>query len=91
MSQIPEKIEVLIEGQGCVVIPAELCKAIGGVPGERLIVYVEDGRLVLEQRNSVLARLRARFSQLPVDMSLSDELIQERRAEARKENEREPI
>jgi bifunctional DNA-binding transcriptional regulator/antitoxin component of YhaV-PrlF toxin-antitoxin module len=91
MSQIPEKMEVLIEGHGCVVIPAELCKATGGVPGERLIVYVEDGRLVLEQRDSVLARLRARFSQLPAGMSLSDELIQGRRAEAREENGREPV
>jgi bifunctional DNA-binding transcriptional regulator/antitoxin component of YhaV-PrlF toxin-antitoxin module len=91
MTQTSEKIEVMIEGQGCVVIPAELCKAIGGLPGETLIAYVEDGKLVLEQRNSVLARVRARFSEIPADVSLSDELIQERRAEAREENEREPI
>ncbi len=91
MAQTPEKIEVTIEGQGCVVIPAELCKAIGGLPGETLLVYVEDGKLVLEQRNSVFARLRARFSQIPAEVSLSDELIQERRTEAREENEREPV
>ena len=91
MAQTPEKIEVKIEGQGCVVIPAELCRAIGGVPGETLVVYVEDGKLVLEQPNSVLARWRARFSQIPAEVSLSDELIQERRAEAHEENEREPV
>jgi bifunctional DNA-binding transcriptional regulator/antitoxin component of YhaV-PrlF toxin-antitoxin module len=91
MTQISEKVEVMIEGQGCVVIPAELCKAIGGVPGGTLIVYVENGKLVLEQRNNILARLRARFSQIPADVSLSDELIHDRKAEAREENEREPV
>ncbi|MGA9769381.1 MAG: AbrB/MazE/SpoVT family DNA-binding domain-containing protein [Blastocatellia bacterium] len=80
-----------IEEQGCVVIPAELCRAIGGVPGETLVVYVEDGKLVLEQPNSVLARLHARFSQIPAEVSLSDELIQERGAVAHEENEREPV
>ena len=91
MSQTPEKIEVTIEGQGCVIIPAELCKAIGGLPGETLIVYVEDGKLVLEQRDNVLARWHARFSQIPAEVSLSDELIQERKADARQENELEPV
>jgi len=89
MSQ--EIVEVQVEPQGNVVIPAELCKAIGGVPGETLIAHIEDGRLVVEQRQSVLARLRARFAVVPADVSLSDELIQERRAETHKEQERESI
>jgi len=89
MSQ--EIIEVQVEPQGNVVIPAELCKAIGGAPGEILIAHIEDGRLVLEQRQSVLARLRARFAVVPADVSLSDELIQERKAEVHKEQERESI
>ena len=51
----------------------------------------EDKRLGLKQSNNVLARLRAQFSQVPTDVSLSDELIQERKAEVREENELEPI
>ncbi len=51
----------------------------------------EDKRLMLEQSNSVLGRLRARFSQVLANVSLSDELIQERKAEAREENELESI
>lgn len=89
MSQ--EIVEVQVEAQGSVVIPAELCQAIGGAPGETLIAHIENGRLVLEQRQSVLARLRARFAVVPTDISLSDELIQERRAEAHKEQGLEPI
>lgn len=109
MAQTPEKIEVTVEEQGWVVIPAELCKAIGGVPGESITIQVKDGRivvtarkqklfvdvedekLVLEQRDNVLAKLRARFSQVPAEVSLSDELIQERKAEAREENELEQV
>lgn len=89
MAQRINQVEVPIEPQGNAVIPAELCKAIGGLPGETLIAHIEDGKLVLEERKGVLARLRSRFAAIPADVSLSDELIQERRAEAAKEQERE--
>jgi bifunctional DNA-binding transcriptional regulator/antitoxin component of YhaV-PrlF toxin-antitoxin module len=91
MAQRLNQVEVPIEPQGNAVIPAELCKAIGGLPGETLIAHVEDGRLVLEERKGMLARLRSRFATLPADISLSDELIRERRAEVRKEQERESV
>lgn len=44
-----------------------------------------DGRLVLEKREAVLERLKRRFSHIPPGVSLVDELIAERRAEARRE------
>jgi bifunctional DNA-binding transcriptional regulator/antitoxin component of YhaV-PrlF toxin-antitoxin module len=91
MAQRLNQIEVQIEPQGNAIIPAELCKAIGGLPGETLIAHVEDGKLVLEQRKGVLARLRSHFSAIPADVSLSDELIRERRAEACKEQESESV
>jgi hypothetical protein len=37
-------------------------------------------RLLDEPRQSVLTRLRSRFAVVPAEVSLSDELIQERRA-----------
>lgn len=51
----------------------------------------EDKKPAIEQSNNVLTRLRTLFSQVPARVSLSDELIQERKAKAREENEFEPI
>jgi hypothetical protein len=41
--------------------------------------------LVLEKRKVELQRLRQRFAHIPAGVSLADELISERRAEARRE------
>ena len=57
-----------------------------GICGHILVGHVEDGRLVLERRASVLRRVQARFSAaVPRDVSLAEELIAERREEARRE------
>ena len=50
-----------------------------------MVARVEDGRLVLEKGEQILARLRDTFSQVPQEISLVDELIAERREEARRE------
>jgi hypothetical protein len=42
------------------------------------------GRLAPEEREAVLQRLRQRFAHIPAGVSLADELISERRAEARR-------
>jgi len=57
------------------------------LPGETLVARVDDGRLVLETREHILARVRSWFAQVPRDVSLVDELIAERREEARREAE----
>jgi len=62
-----------------------LRQELGISPGDTLLASVEDARLVLEKRESVLERLRQRFAHLPADVRLSDELIADRRAEARRE------
>ncbi len=78
--------ELKIGPQGCGVIPASMRKALGREPGHILVGHVEDGRLVLERRASVLRRVQARFSAaVPRDVSLAEELIAERREEARRE------
>jgi hypothetical protein len=52
-----------------------------------LIARVKDGQLVLEKREQILARVQSWFDQVPRDVSLVDELIAERREEARREAE----
>ncbi len=77
--------EVQIGAQGRVVIPAGLRKSLNLKPGDRLIARQEGERLVLEHRETIEKRLQDRFRHIPRQVSLVDELIAERRAEATKE------
>lgn len=74
--------EVQVGAQGRVVIPAALRKAMKLEPGDRLVVRKVGESLVLERREVVERRLRERFRHIPREVSLADELIAERRAEA---------
>lgn len=83
-----EVAELRIGPQGRVVIPASMRKALGLEPGQTLVGHIEEGRLVLEPRDTVLRRVQARFAAaVPRDVSLAEELIAERREEARREAE----
>ena len=82
-----KRTEVHVGPQGRVVLPAHLRRALGIHPGETLLARIEDGRLMLEKPEQVLARLQERFSRVPSEVNLADELISERREEARKEAE----
>ncbi len=74
--------------QGRVVIPAELRRALHLEQGEVLVGRVVDESLVLERRATILARLQARFAgTVPQSVSLADDLIADRRDEARRESE----
>ena len=68
--------------QGRIVIPAPIRKALGLKPGAVVMGRIEDGKVVLSRSNP-LEELRAMFKK--VKRSLSEELIAERREEARKE------
>ncbi len=78
-------MEVQVGAQGRVVLPAALRRALGIGTGDRLMVRQGGGRIVMEKREATLARLRSRFSGVPREVSLADELIRERRAEAARE------
>jgi AbrB family looped-hinge helix DNA binding protein len=84
----PEVAEVRIGRQGRLVVPAPLRRRLGIEAGDVLVARAEDGRLVLEPRDAILARLQRRFAKIPADVSLVDELLAERRAEARRERRR---
>lgn len=78
--------ETQMGAQGRVVIPAELRRALGLKPGDRLIARREGDSLVLGRREAIEQRLWALFARIPKDVSLVDELIAERREAARREN-----
>jgi AbrB family looped-hinge helix DNA binding protein len=88
MSQSHEPAEIRVGPQGRLVIPAPLRRTLGIDPGDTLVIRLEDNRLVLEKRETILARLRDRFRRVPPEVSLADELIRERREEVRREAER---
>ncbi len=80
-----ETFEVTVGPQGRLVVPAPLRRRLGVAPGDVLVARIDDNRLVLEQREAVLARLRARLAVVPADIDMADELIAERREAARQE------
>jgi AbrB family looped-hinge helix DNA binding protein len=85
MATHPSSNEVQVGAQGRLVIPAALRKALRLEPGDRLIARQEGETLVLERREAIEKRLQDRFRHIPKKVSLVDELIAERRAEAAKE------
>jgi AbrB family looped-hinge helix DNA binding protein len=73
---------------GRVVIPAAIREEMGLQPGESLLMDVEDGVLRIESYRSRIRRIQQSLARLiPPGRCLSDELIAERREEARREME----
>ncbi len=60
-------------------------------PGATLVLSVEDGRVVMESREQLIARIRREVAASwtgPAEASAADELITDRRAEAEAEDQR---
>lgn len=85
MNELSKSVEVHLGRQGRLVIPAALRRLLGFEEGDTLVAREEAGRLVLEKPEMIKQRLKARFARVPSDRSLVDELIAERREEAKKE------
>ncbi|MCL4861351.1 MAG: AbrB/MazE/SpoVT family DNA-binding domain-containing protein [Caldilineaceae bacterium] len=85
MSEQLQGVEVQVGPQGRLVIPASLRRAWQIERGQILIARLDGERLVLEKPAQVLRRVKGRFAALRGQPSLADELIAERRAEARRE------
>ncbi len=80
--------QITVGPQGRIVIPAPLRKALNIQEGQRLIAHVEKGRLVMDTAQGILERIQAEFARkVPRGVSAVDELIAERRAEAKRERE----
>lgn len=85
MSEQLHGVEVQVGPQGRLVIPASLRRVWQIERGQILIARLDGERLVLEKPAQVLQRVKRRFAALRGQPSLADELIAERRAEARRE------
>ena len=78
-------VTVTIKPDGRVLIPARLRAELDVEAGEPLVARVDDGRLILERRRDAIRRLQERFAMVAAPTSLVDELLEDRRAEARRD------
>ncbi|MDN5916050.1 MAG: AbrB/MazE/SpoVT family DNA-binding domain-containing protein [Pseudonocardia sp.] len=85
------RAEVVVNREGRVLIPAQVRRELGIASGSTLVLYVEDGRVVLESQQQLIDRIRREVAaswQGDPGVSAADELIAERRAEAAAEDRR---
>ena len=85
MNELSKSVKVHLGRQGRLVIPAALRRLLKFEEGDTLVAREEAGRLVLEKQETIKQRLKERFTQVPIDCSLVDELIAERREDAHRE------
>ena len=77
---------VIMSANGRIVIPASIRRAIGMPHGGSFVVHLRDGEVHLEPTTLAIARVQSLVRQyVPEAVSLSDELIAERRAAAERE------
>ena len=72
---------------GSVMLPDDLLECTGLKPGDEVIVATEDGRLIIQTGKQLSDQIRRMFSHIPPGVSLAEELIKERRAELKREQE----
>lgn len=73
---------------GRIVIPAAIREEMGFAPGDTLLMDVEDGVLRIESYQARIRRIQREFAPyVKPGVLASDELIAERREEARREEE----
>lgn len=83
---MPESVTVGPDGR--IVIPAQYRRALGIEAGDELRLRAENGELRLISRRAAIKRAQSIVRRyVPEGVSLSDELIAERRAEAAREAE----
>lgn len=83
-----EAFTVKLDSSGRVLLPAKVRIQLKLQPGSELIVRLDKGQLVLKTRAQALEEAQEYFSRFrPEGKLLSDELIEERREEARRELE----
>lgn len=82
------KAKVQIGAGGRLVIPAEMRAAMGVAEGDMLMARVVDGELRLLSPQAAIKKAQSLVRQfVPEGVSLVDELIEEREAEVRKEDQ----
>ena len=84
----PLHAKTRLSSNGRVVIPANMREQMGLRPGDSLLLDVEDGILRVESYPARIRRIQNELAEyIEPGILLSDELIAERREEARRERE----
>ncbi|MGD0912499.1 MAG: AbrB/MazE/SpoVT family DNA-binding domain-containing protein [Terracidiphilus sp.] len=80
------RARIQVGEKGRIVIPAEMREALGIKPGDSVDVIVRDHEVRISTRAARLKQAQERVRKLiPPGVSLADELIAERREEAKRE------
>lgn len=80
--------KAVLAANGRIVIPAAIRQELGFKPGETLVMDIENGALRIETYPERIRRIQREIAEvIPPGVSLVDELIAERREEARREQE----
>jgi AbrB family looped-hinge helix DNA binding protein len=74
-----------IDKAGRVVIPAEIRRDLGLTEGKELIIKANGGEVRIYTREMALQRAQEYCKRLKTDRSIVDELIEDRKAEAKRE------
>jgi AbrB family looped-hinge helix DNA binding protein len=83
-----KRLKVRVDPQGRMVIPASVRARMGLDQGGEVTMELDEDSLRLRSHHQALRRIQELVRQyVPADVSLADELIAERRAEAARENE----
>lgn len=86
IANIPPSYSARVDASGRIVVPVELRDRLHFRPGDELVLREEGGSLTVKSYDQVLAEAQAFCADLsPPEVSLSEELIRERRAEASRE------
>jgi AbrB family looped-hinge helix DNA binding protein len=86
MGDMNGDVRLRLNENGRVVIPAAFRKALGIKPGDEVILRLDDGELRISTLKSRLERARRQVRKyVKAGVSLVDELIAERREEAKGE------
>lgn len=80
MSELASEVRVGANGQ--MEVPVQIRDQIGLRPGDRLVVWVEQERLIFEKADTAIVRLQQRFAHLR-GQGVIEELLAERHAEAK--------
>jgi AbrB family looped-hinge helix DNA binding protein len=81
MAQVMKRVR--LGPQGRAVIPSEFRRQLKLSPGDELVAWIEDGRLILQRRDDIQREIWDMFKDVKV--SMAEELIAERRREAARE------
>ena len=87
-SESPSRFTIQLGDRGRLVLPSAVRRRLGLEMGDRLVLTVEsDGVLRLASLKRQIAETRGMYAHVAQGERLADELIEDRREEARREDE----